>query len=69
MVRALIDRGADIDKAGDDGFTPLYVASCYGHVDVVSMLLEQGADIDKAPDDGATPLIIASHMAMAMWRW
>jgi ankyrin repeat protein len=44
----LLEQGADIDKAMDDGATPLIMASQEGHVEVVSMLLEQGADIDKA---------------------
>ena len=61
VVRALIDRGADIDKARNNGATPLYIASQNGHVDVVRMLLEQGADIHKARDDGVTPLYIASQ--------
>ena len=48
VVRALLEQGADIDKARNDGATPLYVASQKGHVDVVRVLLEQGADINKA---------------------
>ena len=55
-------RGANIDKARDNGCTPLYIASAMGHVDVVRVLLEAGADIDKAKDNGATPLSIASWM-------
>ena len=49
----LVEQGADIDKARNDGATPLFIASQNGHVDVVSVLLEQGADIDKARNDGA----------------
>ena len=48
----LLERGADIDKAGCGA--PLCIASRGSHVEVVRMLLEQGADIDKAKDDGAT---------------
>ena len=54
VVRILIDRGADINKARDDGATPLFIASAMGHVDVMSVLLERGADIDKDSDSGAT---------------
>ena len=28
VVRALIEAGADINKARDGGYTPLYVAAC-----------------------------------------
>jgi hypothetical protein len=61
VARALIHAGADIDKAADDGATPLYVASQNGHVEVVRALVEGGADIDKAKDGGYTPLYIASE--------
>ena len=40
-MRVLAERGGDINKARDDGATPLYIASQEGHVDVVRMLLEQ----------------------------
>ena len=60
VARALIDRGADINKAMNNGATPLYIASQNGHVEVVRVLVEKGADIDKAKDDGVTPLLMAS---------
>lgn len=31
-----------------DGVTPLYVASCYGHTEVVRTLLNNGADATLA---------------------
>ena len=58
VVRALLDRGADIDKAMDDEATPLHMASQNGHVEVVRALLDQGADINKTWN-GVTPLQIA----------
>ena len=51
----LLEQGADINKARDDGATPLNVASQNGHVEVVRMLLEQGADIHLSWQ-GQTPL-------------
>ena len=66
----LLEQGADVDKAADDGTTPLIVASQNGqgyevsgkhHVHVVRILLKHGADVDKTADDGRTPLYIASQ--------
>ena len=54
----LLERGADVNKARDDGATPLFLASHIGHVEVVRMLLEQGADIQLSWRD-RTPLQIA----------
>ena len=31
-----------------DGWSPLYTASCYGHFDVVKTLLKAGANINQA---------------------
>ena len=45
IVKALLDKGADADKARtDDGSTPLVMAAFNGHVDVVKALLDKGAD-------------------------
>jgi ankyrin repeat protein len=55
VARLLIEAGADIDKAKDNGVTPLYVASQNGHVEVARLLIEAGADIDKAADNGPPP--------------
>ena len=51
----LLEQGADIHMACDDGATPLYIASWHGHVEVARMLLEQGADIHLSWR-GQTPL-------------
>jgi ankyrin repeat protein len=40
--------------------TPLFVASKYGHSDVVNALLKHGANVNQAIRDGTTPLYIAS---------
>ena len=52
---------ADINKADEHGWTPLYAASGNGHLKVVQALLgKEGIDINKADEDGRTPLYIAS---------
>jgi ankyrin repeat protein len=60
-VQALLQGGADVDKARDDGTTPLFIASQQGHLPVVQALLQGGADTDKVADNGATPLCMSSH--------
>ena len=35
MVQALLAAGADKDKAGPDGATPLVIAAQEGHIDIV----------------------------------
>jgi hypothetical protein len=69
VVQALLQGGANVDKAADGGATPLHITSQEGHVPVVQALLQGGADVDKATDDGATPLIIArqqGHFAVVL---
>ena len=61
VAQALVDMGADIDKAMDNGCTSLYVASENGHVEMAKLLIKAGADIDKANNDVGTPLIVASQ--------
>jgi ankyrin repeat protein len=61
VVQALLQGGADADKATDYGWTPLYMASHADHVPVVQALLQGGADVDKAAGGGATSLHIASQ--------
>ena len=58
VVRALIEAGADVNKAKNNGVTPLYIAAQDGHEAVVRALIELGADVNKAKDTGATPLYI-----------
>ena len=60
-MRALIEAGAEIDKARDDSVTPLYIAAENGHETIVRALIEAGADVNKATNNGWTPLAIATQ--------
>lgn len=44
VVRALLERGANIEAKEGDGSTPLYVAAQNGHVEVVKLLLTKRAN-------------------------
>ena len=48
MVRALIEMSADINKAGNDGGTPLYLAAGHDNEAVLRALIEAGADVGVA---------------------
>ena len=58
----MMELGADLKKANNDGWTPLSCAAANGHGDVVQMLVAGGAEIDKATNAGWTPLYRAAYM-------
>jgi len=68
VVRALIDRGADLNAIcqSDDGlddvkWTPLHVAIYRGTPSIARTLLEHGANPNALDNDGATALHLASQ--------
>jgi len=62
QIRALIKAGADVDVRNKYGVTPLWIASEYGHIEVVELLLEAGSDVNAARrTDGVTSLMISSQ--------
>jgi cytohesin len=54
ITEVLLQAGADPERAGDDGTTPLHHAAFGGHTEVVQILLEEWADPDRATEDGYT---------------
>jgi hypothetical protein len=56
-VKALLDKGADVNARGRYQMTPLFKASERGDAEIVRLLLERGADVTiKDTFYGATPL-------------
>ena len=49
MVELLLKAdGVDVNKAREDGITPLYIAARHGHTSVVELLLKaDGVDVNK----------------------
>ena len=43
VVRRMIDAGADLNKAMNDGVTPLHIAAGRGHAAIFQILREAGA--------------------------
>jgi ankyrin repeat protein len=56
LAAALLEHGADPNRAPADGRTPLHRAAAAGLLGNVSMLLEHGADPNPADAAGRTPL-------------
>ena len=64
----LLDKGAEVDRATKDGWTPLFIACQKGHVDVARLLLECDAEVDLATKKGTTPLFTACARATSTRR-
>jgi ankyrin repeat protein len=61
-ARALVDCGADLNVADQDGTPALTFAIINGHYDVAALLVEKGADVNQPDRTGATPLYSAVDM-------
>ncbi|VDH92688.1 Hypothetical predicted protein [Mytilus galloprovincialis] len=62
MIHALLNLGADINKSGIIGCTPLHVSfdeALGADLAVLDLLLKYGACTDKRMFDGSTPLLLA----------
>ena len=64
----MLQHGADVAAARNDGRTALMCAAEGGHEAVAQLLLQHGADVRAALRDGRTALMIARanrHVAVA----
>ena len=51
MARLLLEKGAEADRARNDGATPLGVACKNGHGDVEELLRANGAQVNEVGED------------------
>lgn len=58
-ISTLLNNGAEIDAAGEHGYTALHDAVEQGHFKVVEFLLQRGASITIKNNDGVTPAGLA----------
>ena len=56
----LLNAGASINQTGS-GYSPLALASEYGHAEIVRILLNMRADVEMISDDGTSALYVASQ--------
>jgi ankyrin repeat protein len=61
-VRALLDAGAKVDEADDDGITILSWAAIANRVEMARVLIERGADVNHVDKNGMTPLLYAASI-------
>ena len=64
VARLLIERGADPNTRGLEGFTPLHQASEAGRIEIARLLIEHGANVEAKNDYGKTPLDVARRDEM-----
>lgn len=68
IARLLLDRGADVNAASDNGTTPLMMAARAGKVEMVKLLLARGADANRKSESRGTALgyaLDAGHTEIA----
>jgi hypothetical protein len=58
-AKYLVEHGADVNKAGQFGWTALHAAAYQGLNDVISYLVSKGGNIDAKDKFGQTPLSIS----------
>ncbi len=61
-VRALLDAGAKVDEADNDGITVLSWAAIANRADMARLLIERGADVNHVDKNGMTPLLYAASI-------
>jgi|ERR1043165_9897163 len=59
-IKSLLEQGADVEEADNEGFRPLHWVSIYGKIEVAKILLKQGANIKATDSEGCTSLHLAS---------
>ncbi len=58
MAQLLIDKGADVNAANEDGVTPLHLAA---YPEMAEILVRNGANLEARDASGATPLLSATE--------
>ena len=58
------NNGGDVNKENNYGYTPLFIVSRYGYLEVVKYLVEHGADVNKVEKYGNTPLSVSKNQSI-----
>ena len=65
MMRKLLETEADVDKADEDGLTPLHQASQNGHVEAFKLLLAAGASTETRDKKGANLILRSTDLPLS----
>lgn len=60
VVKLLLNNGANVSIAADNGATALHDSCRRGHLVITTLLIKAGADVTAITSDGFTPLLVAS---------
>lgn len=60
-ISVLVAAGADVNSAGETGYTPSHCAVEQNHADAIRLLLSLGAEI-RCEEDGLTPIQLAIEL-------
>nr|XP_033816695.1 protein phosphatase 1 regulatory subunit 12C isoform X2 [Geotrypetes seraphini] len=64
VVEFLVDHGANVNQADNEGWTPLHVAASCGYLEIAEYLLKHGANVAAVNCDGDVPLDISEDDCM-----
>ncbi|KYO33046.1 protein phosphatase 1 regulatory subunit 12C isoform D [Alligator mississippiensis] len=64
VVQFLVENGANVNQADNEGWTPLHVAASCSYKEIAQYLLDHGANIAAVNSDGDVPLDIAEDDGM-----
>lgn len=59
-IHNLTHRGADVNAANENGYTPLHIAAKENHTNCLQALVNAGANVNARTKNGETPLHIAA---------
>jgi ankyrin repeat protein len=61
-VKALLAKGADVNKKDNEEKFPLFIASSYGYTEIVEILLKNGANINLTDNSGRSSLNASCYL-------